>query len=184
MEECQITTPEREAAFLANVAHESGQLNRLIENLDYSAVGLCKTWPKRFTMPGDASGDVRLNAMAFAHSPEKIANVVYAERNGNGDERSGDGWRYRGRGPLMLTGKLVYQLASRRLGTPFSSVPDLMMQPLDGARASAWFFAEYKKLNGLADKGDIRGITKAINGGYLGLAERTAIYKTALRVLG
>src|ERR1041385_1279298 len=110
MEEFSIDTPLRKAAFLAQVAYESSELRRLVENLNYSAAGLRSTWPKRF--PSDAL------ARAYARQPERIANYVYANRLGNGDVASGDGWRFRGRGLLQVTGRSNYTAVGAALGLP------------------------------------------------------------------
>lgn len=174
MEEFAITTPERAAPFLANIAEESSELTHLVENLNYSADGLMKTWPSRFTAE---------TAEGYAHQPEKIANCVYAGRNGNRDEASGDGWLYRGRSPIMLTGRLGYMAAGEALRVTLMQNPDFALQPDVGARIAAWFFAAYKKLNGLADQGDLRGIRRSINGGFLGMDQVAAYAKSAQKAL-
>jgi len=112
----EVDSPIRMAAFLAQVAHESSELNVLAENLNYSAAGLRATWPKRFT--SDAQ------ARSYARQPERIANFVYTSRLGNGDEKSGDGWRFRGRGLLQLTGRSQYRAAGAELDLPLEAQPE------------------------------------------------------------
>jgi len=167
--EYNIDTPLRASAFLAQLAHESVELTRLEENLNYSADGLLKTWPKRFT-----SG----TAAIYARHPEKIANFVYAKRNGNGDEPSGDGWRFRGRGPIQLTGRANYRAAAIALEAPLEENPEAVLAALVGARVAGWYW-ESHGLNALADAEDFAGITRAINGGLTGLAEREGYYRRA-----
>ncbi|MHA5526101.1 glycoside hydrolase family 19 protein, partial [Pseudomonas aeruginosa] len=121
-----ITSPVRAAAFLAQVGHESGQLTRLVENLNYSARGLAATWPSRYL---GADGQPNALAQRLARNPRAIANNAYASRNGNGDEASGDGWRYRGRGLLQITGRSNYRAAGTGLGQPLEQEPELLEQP-------------------------------------------------------
>jgi putative chitinase len=111
MERFEIHTPERMAAFLAQIAHESSEFRRLVESLNYTGSRLMKVWPKRFQTLEKAN--------EYARQPEKLANYVYAKRLGNGDVASGDGWRYRGRGLIQLTGRANYQTAGRALSRPF-----------------------------------------------------------------
>lgn len=163
----------RQAAFLAQVGHESGQLRSLVENLNYSAEALVRTWPNRFTP--QAAG-------AYARQPEKIANKVYGGRMGNGPEASGDGWRFRGRGLLQVTGRSNYRAAGEGLGLPLEAQPELLEQAEHAAQSAAWWWAAHG-LNDLADKGEFLTITKRINGGTNGLADRQALYERALKVL-
>ena len=169
-----INTPQRMAAFIGQCGHESAGFRTLNENLNYSAQGLRNTWPKRF--PDDAT------ANAYARQPEKIANKVYADRMGNGNEASGEGWRYHGRGLIQLTGKANYQAAGTALGVDLVSSPDQVAAPEYAALTAGWFWDSHK-LNALADKQDNTGITKAINGGTLGLDDRVARTNKALAVL-
>ena len=120
MSRYEIDNPNRVAAFLAQIAQESGELQRLIENLNYSAKGLMKTWPRRFR--------TLAAAQKYARQQEKIANHVYASRLGNGDEASGDGWRFRGRGLIQVTGRENYRVAGRALTLPLEDEPDLLLQ--------------------------------------------------------
>lgn len=170
-----INTPGRMAAFCAEIAHEGSGRTRLTENLHYTVGGLIRTWPKKF---------IRAQAEDYVRrGPEAIANRAYAGVNGNGDEASGDGWRYRGRSDIQLTGRANYQAAEAGTGIPLVDSPELATDPSNSAIIAAWFWAS-KGLNALADKGDIIGITKAINGGLNGLSERVAFWKTFKGILG
>lgn len=174
----KIDSRVRMAAFLAQVGHESGQLRSLVENLNYSAEALVRTWPSRFTAQ---------TAGAYARQPEKIANRVYAGRMGNGPEPSGDGWRYRGRGLIQLTGRDNHQAAGLALGLPLVEQPDLLEQAEHAAQSAAWWWAKHG-LTELADAGRIQDIGSIINTGQPGrvphgAAERMALYDLALRVL-
>ena len=128
----EIDTPARRAAFLAQVGHESSQLTRLVENLNYSAQGLAATWPGRYLGP---DGQPNALALRLARNPQAIADNTYATRNGNGDEASGDGWRFRGRGLLQITGRANYRLVGEALGEPLEAEPWRLEQPVPAARA-------------------------------------------------
>lgn len=174
----KIDSRLRAAAFLAQVGHESGQLRVLVENLNYSADALVRTWPSRFTAQ---------TAPAYARQPEKIANRVYGGRMGNGPESSGDGWRYRGRGLIQLTGRDNYRAAGAALGLPLEDQPELLEQADHAAQSAAWWWAKHG-LNELADAGRIQDIGSIINTGKPGrvphgAAERKALYDIAVRVL-
>ena len=175
MEEYDINTPKRVAAFLAQCAHESGNFRSLHENLNYKAEGLMKIFHKYF--PDEDT------AAEYAHNQEKIANRVYANRMGNGDEESGDGFKYCGRGLIQLTGKQNYTYCGQALEVDLLTDPSYLETPEGAARSAAWFW-DSRELNALADDGDIKMITKRINGGFIGLEERTAHYETALAALG
>jgi putative chitinase len=175
MEEFEINTPLRIAAFLAQVAHESGNFRAVHENLNYKAEGLQKIFHKYFP---DAE-----TANEYARQPEKIANRVYANRMGNGDEASGDGWRYCGRGLIQLTGKSNYTACGEDLDVDLHENPEYLETPEGAARSAAWFW-DSRDLNDLADEKNIKEITKKINGGYIGLEEREKNYEHALSVLG
>jgi len=170
-----ITSPQRMAAFLAQCAHESGGFCALKENLNYRAETLRKVFPKYF--PNDAI------AQQYAHHQEAIANKVYANRMGNGDEASGDGFRYCGRGLVQLTGKNNYQSFADSIQTAVEDVPDFLAT-FEGAVQSACWFWETNNLNRWADVGDIEQMTKIINGGVIGLADRIKHYNHALHILG
>jgi putative chitinase len=171
----EINTPQRVAAFVAQAAHESGNFTALHENLNYRAVTLRKVFPKYF--PTD---DL---AAQYAQQPERIANRVYGGRMGNGPEESGDGFRYCGRGLIQLTGKSNYQAFADSIEIPVEQVPEFL-QTFEGAIQSACWFWESNNLNQYADSGDIVTMTKRINGGTIGLADRQAHYNHALQVFG
>jgi putative chitinase len=174
----RIDSRIRQAAFLSQIGHESGQLRNLVENLNYSAEALARTWPTRFT---------EQSAAAYARQPEKIANKVYGGRMGNGPESAGDGWRFRGRGLLQVTGRSNYREAGAGLGLPLEDEPELLEQAEHAAQSAAWWWAK-RGLNEMADSGRIRDIGSIINTGQSGktpngAAERLALYDLALKVL-
>ena len=173
--EYEINTKPRVAAFLAQCAHESGGFKFLKENLNYKAASLRKVFPKYF--PDDAT------AAAYANKPQMIANRVYANRMGNGDEASGDGWQFCGRGLIQLTGKNNYTFFAASLGIPLDEASEYL-ETFEGAIQSGCFFWEQNKLNQWADAGDILTLTKRINGGTIGLEDRIKHYEHALHVLG
>ena len=170
-----IDTPQRVAAFVAQAAHESGNFTALHENLNYRAVTLRKVFPKYF--PTDEM------AAQYAQQPERIANRVYANRMGNGDEASGDGFRYCGRGLIQLTGQQNYQNFADSIETPLEQIPDFL-QTFEGAVQSACWFWENNNLNQYADTDDILTMTKRINGGTIGLEDRKKHYEHAKHVFG
>jgi putative chitinase len=174
----EINTPQRIAAFIAQCAHESGGFTALKENLNYKAPTLRKIFPKYF--PTDAL------ANEYASKPNKqeaIANKVYANRMGNGDEASGDGYKYCGRGLIQLTGKDNYSWFAASLQISVEDAAEYL-QTFEGAAQSACWFWETNNLNQWADKGDIVTLTKRINGGTIGLEDRIKHYEHALHVLG
>jgi putative chitinase len=171
----EIDTPQRVAAFVAQCAHESGGFRMLKENLNYRAVTLRKIFPKYFTTDELAA--------QYAGKPEMIANKVYGNRMGNGDEASGDGFRYCGRGLIQLTGKNNYTSFADSIETPVEDIPEFL-GTFEGAVQSACWFWENNNLNQWADKGDILTLTKRINGGTIGLDDRIKHYEHALHVLG
>jgi len=173
MKEFEIDSPKRIAMFLAQCAHESAYFGTTRENLNYSADGLKKIFPKYFK---------DRDAQDYHRQPEKIANVVYSGRMGNGDEDSGDGWRYCGRGFIQLTGKSNYDACGKALGVDLSENPQYLETPEGAARSAAWFWKK-NGLNQFADAGDIKGATKRINGGFIGLEDRTEIYEEVLEEL-
>jgi putative chitinase len=176
--EYEINTPERVAAFIAQCAHESGGFRMLKENLNYRAATLRKIFPKYF--PDDASANYYAS---LPNKQEMIANKVYGNRMGNGDESTGDGFRYLGRGLIQLTGKNNYTLFAAAIDTPLEDIPEYL-QTFEGAVQSACWFWEQNNLNQWADKGDILTLTKRINGGTIGLEDRIKHYNHALHVLG
>jgi putative chitinase len=171
MEKFAINTPLRLAHFLAQCGHESGNWKFKVENLNYSAPALQSVFRKYF--PDEAT------AAQYARKPEMIANKVYANRMANGDEASGDGWRFRGRGYIQLTGRQNYTSFDKVVNDDIITNPDLVAEkyPLLSA---AWFW-DNNKLNGLADKGatdgDVTTITKRVNGGTHGLDDRLSKFK-------
>jgi putative chitinase len=177
-----IDTEQRVSHFLAQLAHESSGFTQLEENLNYSAEGLSRVWPKRFK---SITGQPNELAKKLHRKPELVANHVYANRMGNGDEASGDGWRYRGRGFIQLTGKDNYQAASRAIyqSTLLIDSPDELLKPDVSAMTAAWFWS-VNGLNEIADLGDIAKITRRINGGTIGLEHREKLTLLALATSG
>jgi len=155
---------------MAQIEHESG-LKPISENLNYSAVGLAKTFKKYFPLIQFAN--------SMANKPEKIANYVYANRMGNGNSGSGDGWKYRGRGFIQITGKDNYTVLSKDTRIDFLNNPDLLLQEANSMISALWFWNK-NKLNELADKNDILSITKKINGGTNGLEHRKKLLEKYL----
>lgn len=169
-----ITTVERVAAFLAQCGHESADFTVLKENLNYSAEGLSKVFPKRF--PTVAA------AQPYNRQPEKIANKIYADRMGNGPEASGEGYKFRGRGAIQLTGKENYTKFAASIGKTLDEAV-AYTETLAGAIESACWFWNTNKLNDIADKTDIVTLTKRINGGTIGLEDRKKHFEHNLVVL-
>lgn len=170
-----IDTPQRVASFLAQCAHESGGFKALKENLNYKAESLTKVFHKYFPTLDLAN--------QYAKQPERIANKVYANRMGNGDEASGDGYRYCGRGLIQLTGHDNYQSFADSLEMSIEEVPSYL-ETFEGAIQSAAWFWETNNLNAYADNNDILGMTKRINGGTIGLEDRQRHYQHALHIFG
>lgn len=166
--------PKRMAAFLAQVAHESGSFNFVKEGLSYSAQSLNKVFHKYFPTVAAAT--------PYQRNPAKIANKVYANRMGNGDEASGDGYRFCGRGLIQLTGKQNYTKFANSIGKSLDETV-AYMETAEGAVASAAWFWDTNKLSVYADKGDFVGLTRRINGGTIGLADRQQHYNEALKAL-
>lgn len=181
MQECGIDTVDRARAFLAQVGHESSQLNTIEENLNYSAQGLRKFFPKYFP--------TQKEALAFARNPESIANRVYADRLGNGNEESGDGWTFRGRGLIQITGRDNYASMSSLMGKDLTIWPDALLLPLDACRSAAlWWKANglnalADKLSGSGERKTFEAITKRVNGGLNGIDDRWEIYQKAKAVI-
>ena len=170
-----IDTEQRIAAFIAQCAHESGEFTMIKENLNYRWESLRRTFPKYF--PTDEI------ARKYAQKPEAIANKVYANRMGNGDEASGDGYRYSGRGLIQLTGKDNYFWFAESISISPEEASEYMAT-FEGASQSACWFWETNNLNQWADKDDILTLTKRINGGTIGLEDRIKHYEHAKHVLG
>jgi len=183
-----INTPQREAAFLSQCAHESGNFTQLSENLNYSAQGLANTWPGRFAVKGADGNAVKPYtpnelATSIQRNPELIANNVYANRMGNGSVESGDGWKFRGRGLIQITGRANYTAFAATV----NMTPDQVVEyaeTFDGAVQTACWFWNTNNLNQYADVNNIKTITQRINGGLNGLDDRIAKYNLAKQVLG
>lgn len=177
MERFGIVTPERQAAFLAQVGFESENFSHLTESLNYThADRIVAVFPTHVTAA---------EAETFVRQPTALANRVYANRNGNGDESSGDGWRFRGRGLIQTTGRANYLQASIGIynsQTLLIVSPEKLEQPEDAALSAAFFWDRHG-LNELADEGDFRQITKIINGGFNGMNQRMELWNTAKQVL-
>lgn len=186
-DEFEINTPQRVASFIAQTAHESGGYTMLTENLNYRAATLAACWPNRFAVLGADKKPIKENgklvptgvANSIAGKPELIANLVYSSRMGNGPAESGEGWKYRGRGLKQLTGKDNYTRCGTALGLDLVSNPDLLLEPMAAARSAGWFWKS-NNLSAFADAGDIKGMTKKINGGFIGLEDREKRYKAVL----
>lgn len=174
LDKYEINTKNRLAGFLAQCGHESADFTVLKENLNYGAKGLLTTFKKYF--PDEAT------ALKYERKPEAIANRVYAQRMGNGNEASGDGWKHRGRGAIQLTGKDNY---TRFAASVNKTIDETIahLETLDGAIESACWFWKTNGLNAIADKDDVVAMTKRINGGTIGLADRKAHYEKAKQVL-
>jgi putative chitinase len=174
-EKFKIETRRQQAAFIAQCQHESGNFKLLSENLNYRAETLMKLWPKRFPTLDFAN--------QYSRNPKKIANKVYSSRMGNRDEASGDGYRFRGRGCIQLTGHANYFHAGQALGVDFVMEPDLVATPKYAALTAGWFWSTHN-CNNLAEAADWVGLTKKINGGTIGLDDRVKHINEAFAVLG
>ena len=165
-EKYEINTALRIAGFLSQCGHESGGFRYTVENFNYSAARLLMVFPHYFNAD---------SAKNYEYKPEKIANRVYANRMGNEDEASGDGWKYRGRGLIQLTGKDSYAAFSMAADNNSLVEPDLLEQPELAAMSAGWYWST-RKINNLADAQDVLGMTKRINGGTNGLDDRQMRY--------
>lgn len=186
-----INTPQRIAGFLSQCAHESAGFTMLEENLNYRAATMATVWPRRFAELGpdgkpkkDAQGKNVPNkfALAIERKPEAIANAVYSNRMGNGPLESGEGWKYRGRGLKQLTGKDNYTRCGKALNLDLVETPDLLLTPSPAARSAAWFWAN-NGCNAFADKGDVEGLTRRINGGLIGIDDRRRRHQAVMRAM-
>jgi putative chitinase len=173
MQEFSINNKNRRAMFLAQILHESAMLTATVENLNYSEQGLLITFKKYFD---------RKRAQRYARKPQQIANYVYANRMGNGNEQSGDGWRFRGKGLIQLTGKDNYVAAGKGLGVDLLKNPDYLLTPEGASRSAGWFWNS-RNLNRTADAGNIQENTRLINGGFKGLDHRTKLYNSLVRLM-
>lgn len=174
-----ITTPNRIAGFIAQCAHESNEFKSLEENLNYREATLLKIFPRYF-------GPGKRDAKEYAGNPEKIANYVYMDefrKSKMGNINEGDGWRFRGRGLKQLTGRDNYTRFGKFVGMTAEEAADYVATEKGAIESACWFWGD-KKLNAVADAGDITRMTKIINGGDIGLADRTKRYNHAVAVLG
>lgn len=177
-----ILTDREIACLLAQAGHESAGFTQLSENLNYSAGGLARTWPHRYALnPGASPAALVPNALAYKlqRNPQAIANNVYANRMGNGDEASGDGWLHRGFGPFQVTGADNQALFGKSVGLTLAQVPAYLRSTTGGAMSMCWFFTTH----GLADLAKTPGCadeTRAVNGGENGLADRTHRFTVGL----
>ena len=169
-----IVTPRQQAAFIGQCGHECGNFKILEENLNYRAETLMKLWPKRFPTLEIAN--------VYARNPKKIANKVYADRMGNRDEASGDGYRFRGRGCIQLTGHSNYYHAGQALGVDFVKEPDLVATPKYAALTAGWFWSTHG-CNDVAEAQNWTALTKKINGGTIGLQDRVMHTQMALATM-
>ncbi len=172
LEQFEINTPNRIAMFMAQVGHESGGLQHVEENLNYRGDRLAVVFPKYFK---------GVDTNSYARNPQKIANRVYANRMGNGPETSGDGYRYRGRGLIQLTGHDNYAHFATDMGISIEEAVDYLATPEGAAMSAAWFWGT-NGLNEIADRDDILASTKRINGGTIGLDDRKSHYQEALQI--
>ena len=175
LDDYEINTPLRVAHFIAQCAHESGNFVFIKENLNYKAASLQKIFAKYFP-----TAEL---AQQYANKPEMIANRVYASRMGNGSEASGDGYRYCGRGLIQLTGKDNYTFFAGSLGISVEEASEYLAT-FEGAAQSACWYWEQNNLNRFADANDVKGLTRAINGGQIGIIDREEHTRHALHVLG
>lgn len=185
----EINTPRRVAAFIAQVAHESDGFTATEERLNYSADGLARTWPARYAEGGNKGNKPNALALQLHRNPQAIANHTYANRMGNGSPESGDGWKYRGRGLIQLTGRANYEAIGEVVkahdpdAPDFVANPDAVKEPRWSAMAAAAFWSE-RDLNTLADAQRFRDITRRINGGENGMDHRLKLYRRALPAFG
>ena len=172
----EITTTHRVAGFLAQTAHESANYKTTTENLNYSSKALDAIFGKYFKRAG-------VDAKEYHRQPEKIANRIYAGRMDNGDTASGDGWRFRGGGILQLTGRYNYTEFGKSVGMSAEEATDYVRTPKGAIESACWFW-KTNNINKYCDNDDIVKMTKRINGGTIGLADRKKHYAHALEILG
>ena len=168
-----INTPLRLAHFLAQVGHESTQLNVVTENLNYSYAGLLRVFGKYFNIR---------TAILYARKPEKIANRVYANRMNNGDEASGDGWKFRGRGLIQCTGRSNYSRLAKFIDKSLEDTIAYLETPEGAVLSAVWYWHE-RKINAIADRDNLEAVTRAVNGGLNGLKDRRIYLQRAKDVL-
>lgn len=175
-----ITSINEQASFLAQVGHESNGLSMLEENLNYSADALARVWPSRYADPKTKQPNTL--AVSLHRKPQAIANNVYANRMGNGPESSGNGWDYRGRGPIQITGLNNYSKCGAAIGFDLIHQPDLLLQPRAGSLSAGWYW-HINNLDKYDDDLSMLAETKIINGGTNGLEDRERRFKMALSAL-
>ena len=173
-EEYEVNTPLRMAHFLAQVATESGEMNYHVENLNYTAQSLLKVFPRYFNNTTIAN--------AYAHNPERIANRVYANRMGNGDAKSGDGYRYRGRGLIQITGRANYMAYARERCPKAEQQPEILESNVEAMRSALWWWWKHG-CNQIADTDDVEALRRRINGGTNGLGKAVNYTALAKKVL-
>lgn len=182
MKAYDITTPRRMAGFLSQISHESAKLTRLTESLNYSVDGLLRTFRRYRISKEDAWAFGR--TMSRRANQEAIANAVYGGEWGRenlGNTQPGDGWRFRGRGLKQLTGRDNYARCGAAIGERLTDDPDRLLMPINACLSAGWFW-KTKNLNAWADRGDVPGMTRIVNGGENGLAQRVALYGAAIGV--
>lgn len=176
-----LDVPDIFHEYIATTAHESGGFTSKSENLNYGAYGLASTWPSRYAIKG------KPNELAFklARNPQAIANNAYANRNGNGNEASGDGWRYRGGGDIQLTGRGIIGAYAKFINKPVEETSDLIRtSDYYAIDSSCWYFCVYKSLKDEAERDEFVKITRTVNGGLIGIEDRRKYYERAKSVLG
>ena len=173
----EIKTLSQRAAFIAQAMHESMNFTRLEEDTYYRT-------PERIHAAFDRLRTVPLATLGarYIKNPQALANLAYANVNGNGDESSGDGWRYRGRGLFQLTGRANYMAAGDAAGRDYKHQPELVAQPLDAAMTAGWFWST-ARFNSILDRGGVDQVSKRINGGFNGATERRELYRRVLESL-
>jgi putative chitinase len=169
-----LSTINRQAAFISQCAYESSHFKRFTENLNYSARGLLATFPKYFNAE---------TAAAYQRKPERIANRVYANRMGNGPESTGDGWKYRGRGMIQLTGRHNYLMCGRAIEVDLVQNPTYLETIKGSVDSAYWFWTNRPNLNVFADQANIKEVTRIINGGTKSYPEREKLFKVAVKAL-
>ena len=172
-----MTTPRRAAMALGMFAEETGGFTAMVENLNYSADALTSLFGRHFPN-GDESD--------YARNPERIAKRIYADRMGNGTEASGDGWKFRGRGIIQLTGRDLYTRFAKAAGITLDSTPDYLETPAGAAASACWYWTLPRSPNllALSDVWDIRSVTRIVNGGLINLDRRVTLCNAALAVFG
>lgn len=182
MQRYNIVGPVRQAMFLAQIGVESGQLTRLEESLNYTPDALIATFNSKVQRFTRAQADEYGRTPAHGANQRMIGSIAYANRMGNGNVGSGDGYTFRGRGLLQITGRNNYEKCGQSLGFNLVVNPDLLKTPRLAAESAAWFWSA-NAINRIADEGNVEAVTRKVNGGVHGLALRKAMYETARKVL-